>query len=121
VRGVAMKYYTEEGNWDLGGTPSSFRLMNSYGSHAYSLWNQKDENFWVKFYFKTVAEAAALIAKTRESHGEDLYNAIDRGEFPRWYLQVQIMPELFPFVNLRGDAAPVLKYHQIRLSSCGRW
>ncbi len=84
------------------GLPLSFRYMNGYGSHTYSFWNDAGERFWVKFHFKTAQgikfltndEAAALIAKTRESHGEDLYNAIDRSEFPRWNLQIQIMPEM---------------------------
>jgi catalase len=159
VRGFAMKYYTEEGNWDLVGNntpvffvrdplkfpdfihtqkrhprtnrrsntamwdfwslspeslhqvtilmsdrgiPASFRFMDGFGSHTYSFWNNKGERFWVKFHLKTAqgikfltnAEAAEVVAKTRESHGEDLYNAIERGEFPRWKLFIQIMPEL---------------------------
>jgi catalase len=159
VRGFAMKYYTEEGNWDLVGNntpvffvrdplkfpdfihtqkrhpktnlrsstamwdfwslspeslhqvtilmsdrgiPASPRFMNGYGSHTYSFWNQAGERFWVKFHFKTAqgqkfltnAESAEVIARTRESYQEDLYGSIDRGEFPRWNIQVQIMPEL---------------------------
>jgi catalase len=159
VRGFAMKYYTEEGNWDLVGNntpvffvrdplkfpdfihtqkrhpktnlrsntamwdfwslspeslhqvtilmsdrgiPTSPRFMNGYGSHTYSFWNQSGERFWVKFHFKTQqghrfltnAEAAAVIGKTRESYQEDLYGSIERGEFPRWTLQIQIMPEM---------------------------
>jgi catalase len=159
VRGFAMKYYTEEGNWDLVGNntpvffvrdplkfpdfihtqkrhpktnlrsntamwdfwslspeslhqvtilmsdrgiPASPRFMNGYGSHTYSFWNQAGERFWVKFHFKTAqgqkfltnAEAAEVIARTRESYQEDLYGSIDRGEFPRWNIQIQIMPEL---------------------------
>ena len=35
----------------------------------------------------------ALIAKDRESHGRDLYEAIERGEYPRWTMYVQIMTE----------------------------
>ena len=158
VRGFAMKFYTEEGNWDLVGNntpvffvrdplkfpdfihtqkrhpktnlrsttamwdfwslspeslhqvtilmsdrglPPSPRFMNGYGSHTYSLWNAKGERYWVKFHFKTQQghryltnqEAAEVIGQTRESYQEDLYGAIDRGDFPRWTMQVQIMPE----------------------------
>jgi catalase len=83
------------------GLPSSPRFMNGYGSHTYSLWNAKGERFWVKFHFKTRQghrhltnrEAEQVIAKTRESYQEDLYGSIEKGEFPRWTLQVQIMPE----------------------------
>ena len=158
VRGFALKFYTEEGNWDLVGNntpvffvrdplkfpdfihtqkrhpktnlrsttamwdfwslspeslhqvtilmsdrglPPSPRFMNGYGSHTYSFWNNNGERFWVKFHFKTQqghkfltnAEAAQVVGQTRESYQEDLYGAIDRGEFPRWTMQVQIMPE----------------------------
>ena len=158
VRGFAMKYYTEEGNWDLVGNntpvffvrdplkfpdfihtqkrhpktnlrsttamwdfwslspeslhqvtilmsdrglPPSPRFMNGYGSHTYSFWNANGERFWVKFHFKTQqghrfltnAEASAVVGHTRESYQEDLYGSIDRGDFPRWTMQVQIMPE----------------------------
>jgi catalase len=75
--------------------------MNGYGSHTYSFWNAKGERFWVKFHFNTQqghkfltnAEAAVVVGKTRESFQEDLYGSIERGDFPRWNLQIQIMPE----------------------------
>jgi catalase len=158
VRGFAMKYYTDEGNWDLVGNntpvffvrdpykfpdfihtqkrdpatnlrcntmqwdfwslspeslhqvtilfsdrglPKSYRHMNGYGSHTYSFVNAEDERYWVKFHFKTMqgiacltdAESAALIGHDRESHQRDLYESIARGNFPKWRLMVQIMPE----------------------------
>ena len=75
--------------------------MNGYGSDTFSLWNADGERFWVKFHFKTLqghrhytnAEALPIIGKTRESYQEALYGAIDAGRFPRWKMQVQIMPE----------------------------
>ncbi|HXJ86112.1 MAG TPA: catalase [Candidatus Binatia bacterium] len=158
VRGFAIKFYTEEGNWDLVGNntpvffvrdplkfpdfihtqkrhpktnlrsttamwdfwslspeslhqvttlfsdrglPLSPRFMNGYGSHTYSFWNERGERYWVKFHFKTQQghrfltneEAAKVVGTTRESFGEDLQSAIERAEFPRWTMQVQIMPE----------------------------
>ncbi|MDP1693475.1 MAG: catalase [Burkholderiaceae bacterium] len=159
VRGFSLKFYTEEGNWDLVGNntpvffirdplkfpdfihtqkrhpqtnlrsntaawdfwslspeslhqvttlmsdrgiPVSPRFMNGYGSHTYSFWNIAGERWWVKFHFKTQqghktltnAEAEAVIGKTRESYQEDLYGAIAKGDFPKWTLFVQLMPEL---------------------------
>jgi catalase len=55
----------------------------------------------VKFTFKTQQgiqnltddEAASVVAHDRESHHRDLYESIERGEFPRWTLYVQVMPE----------------------------
>jgi catalase len=158
VRGFALKFYTDEGNWDLVGNntpvffvrdplkfpdfihtqkrhpksnlrsptamwdfwslspeslhqvtilfsdrglPRSLRHINGYGSHTYSLLNDGGERFWVKFHFKTQQgiecmtnrEAEAIVATDRESSQRDLFQAIETGEFPRWTMQVQIMPE----------------------------
>ncbi|HUW80831.1 MAG TPA: catalase, partial [Acidocella sp.] len=158
VRGFAMKFYTEDGNWDLVGNntpvffvrdplkfpdfihtqkrhpatnlrsntamwdfwslspeslhqvtilmsdrglPQGFRHVNGYGSHTYSFINANNERHWVKFHFKTQqghkfwtnAEAAQIVAHDRESSQRDLYNAIERGDFPKWKVQIQIMPE----------------------------
>ncbi|MFD1330915.1 catalase KatA [Methylopila musalis] len=84
------------------GIPVDPTHMNGYGSHTYALWNDAGERYWVKFHFKTEQghrhhtneEADQVIGKTRESYQEALYGKIDRGEFPRWKVQVQIMPEL---------------------------
>ena len=159
VRGFALKFYTEEGNWDLVGNntpvffirdpykfpdfihtqkrhpktnersptamwdwwslspeclhqvtilmsdrglPQSPRFMHGYGSHTYSFINAENERFWVKLHFKTQQgfkfhtnrEAEAIVAKTRESYQHDLFAAIERGDFPKWKLFVQIMHEM---------------------------
>ncbi len=83
------------------GLPQTVRNMNGYGSHTYALLNAANERFWVKFHFKTMqghkhwtnAEAAVVVGRTRESTQEDLFGSIEKGDFPRWKLQVQIMPE----------------------------
>jgi catalase len=158
IRGFAMKYYTEEGNWDLVGNntpvfflkdplkfpdlnhavkrdprtnmrsarnnwdfwtnlpealhqvtitmsdrgiPLSYRHMNGYGSHTYSLINSAGDRHWVKFHFKTQqgikcltdAEAEELVGRDRESNQRDLYESIEKGDFPRWKMQIQIMME----------------------------
>src|SRR5947208_7151089 len=158
VRGFAIKFYTEEGNWDLVGNntpvffirdpykfpdfihtqkrhprtnmrsatamwdfwslspeslhqvtilmsdrglPQSPRFMNGYGSHTYSFINAQNGRVWVKFHFKTQQghkfysnrEAEAIVAKNRESFQADLFGAIEQGDFPKWKLFVQIMPE----------------------------
>lgn len=83
------------------GIPASYRHMHGFGSHTYSLINNKNERFWVKFHFKTEQgiknltnkEAEAIIAKDRESHQRDLFEAIERGDFPKWRVQIQILAE----------------------------
>jgi catalase len=84
------------------GLPKGYRHVNGYGSHTYSFINAINERFWVKFHFKTRQgiqnltnrEGEALIAKDRESSQRDLYEAIATGNFPKWDLKIQIMPEM---------------------------
>ena len=158
IRGFAVKFYTEEGNWDLVGNntpvffirdplqfpdlnravkrnpktnlrdatanwdfwtslpeaihqvtivmsdrgiPKSYRTMHGFGSHTYSLINENDERVWVKFHWVcqqpienlSDAEAANVVASDRESHQRDLFEAIERGDFPKWKLCIQVMTE----------------------------
>lgn len=158
VRGFSVKFYTEEGNWDIVGnnTPVFFvrdgykfpdfirtqkrhpktnlrsntamwdfwslmpesmhqlttlfsdrglpvapMYMNGYGSHTYSFWNNDGERYWVKFHFKTQQghkfytdeEAKKVIGESRESYQEELFGTIEKGNFPKWKMMVQIMPE----------------------------
>ena len=158
IRGFALKFYTQEGNWDLVGNntpvfflkdplkfpdlnhavkrdprtnlrsaqnnwdfwtllpealhqititmsdrgiPFSYRHMHGFGSHTFSLINADNERFWVKFHLHTQQgvknltdeEAETIIGKDRESHQKDLYESIENGEFPKWTMKVQIMPE----------------------------
>ena len=81
------------------GLPKSYRHVNGYGSHTYSLINPSGERFWVKFHFKTLqgiqtitnAEAEAIVAKDRESNQRDLFENIQAGNFPKWSFEIQIM------------------------------
>lgn len=83
------------------GLPTDVRHINGYGSHTFSFINAKNERFWVKFHFKTLQghkhwtneEAEKIVGKTRESTQEDLFGAIEKGDFPKWRFCVQIMPE----------------------------
>ncbi|CZE47205.1 catalase [Campylobacter geochelonis] len=83
------------------GLPASYRHMHGFGSHTYSLINAKGERFWVKFHFKTRQgiknltnkEAADIVANDRESHQRDLFENIEKGNFPKWDFKIQIMSE----------------------------
>ncbi|TGM96697.1 catalase [Leptospira dzoumogneensis] len=83
------------------GIPDGFRFMNGYGSHTFGLWNKKGERFWVKFHFKSLQgiknlspQKAAELAGTDPDYAtRDLFEAIERKEFPKWRFCVQIMPE----------------------------
>ena len=158
IRGFAIKFYTEEGNWDLVGNntpvfflkdplkfpdlnhavkrdprtnlrsaknnwdfwtllpealhqvtitmsdrgiPYSYRHMDGFGSHTFSLINDKNERIWVKFHFKTQQgikcltdqQAEEVIGKCRESHQRDLLESINKGDFPKWDMKIQVMSE----------------------------
>ena len=158
IRGFAIKFYTDEGNWDLVGNntpvfflrdplkfpdlnhvvkrdprtnmhsananwdfwtllpealhqvtitmsdrgiPASYRHMHGFGSHTYSFYNRDNQRTWVKFHLETQQgirnltdqEAAEIIARDRDSHQRDLYEAIERGDYPRWTFRIQVMTE----------------------------
>jgi catalase len=75
--------------------------MHGFGSHAFSMIDAAGERHWVKFHWRcqqgiknlTDAEAAELVSRDRESHQRDLYEAIERGDFPKWKLCIQVMSE----------------------------
>ncbi len=83
------------------GIPATLRHTDGFGSHTFSLSNKDGERYWVKFHFKTnqgikslTSEQATLIAgKDPAFHQKDLYDAIERKEFPSWTLKIQVMPE----------------------------
>ena len=84
------------------GIPKTWREMNGYSSHTYSLINAKGENFWVKFHFHTDQgdgnaylsqdEADKLAGSDGDYHRRDLFNAIAKGDHPSWTLKWQVMP-----------------------------
>ena len=158
IRGFALKFYTEDGNWDMVGNntpvfffrdplkfidlnhaikrdprtnmrspntnwdfwsslpeaihqvtiimsdrgiPSSYRYMHGFSSHAYSMINAENERVWVKLHFRsqqgiqnlTDQEAEKVVALDRESHQRDLYEAIEKGQYPKWKMYIQVMTE----------------------------
>ena len=157
-RGFAVKFYTEEGNWDMTGnntpiffirdplkfgdfihtqkrdpqtnlksptmmwdfwslspeslhqvtilfsdrgTPYGYRHMNGYSSHTYSLINAKNELCYVKWHFKTKQgiknfareEADQMRAVNMDFAQSDLFDHIAKGDFPKWRVCIQILPE----------------------------
>lgn len=84
------------------GIPATYRHMHGFSSHTFSLWNQKGERFWVKWHLKTMQgiqcltseEANKIAGEDLDYHRRDLWNSIERGEFPKWQVQLQVMPEV---------------------------
>lgn len=82
------------------GLPRTWRHMNGYSSHTYAWINADGERFWAKYHFHTqqgvenLTQAAAdtIAGQDPDFHRRDLFEAIDRGDFPQWKLSVQVMP-----------------------------
>lgn len=157
-RGFALKFYTEEGNWDMVGNntpvffvrdplkfsdfihtqkrhpqtgmkdptmqwdfwsqspeslhqvtilfsdrgiPATFRHMNGYSSHTYSVINQQGQRHWIKIHCKTAqgiknlraSDAQRVKGQDPDHARRDLFESIERGEFPKWNMFWQFMPE----------------------------
>jgi catalase len=88
--------------WLMGdrGIPLSWRHMNGYSSHTYMWVNAEGDRVWVKYHFKsdqgveclTQADADRIAGEDADYHLRDLYDAIERGDYPSWSLMMQIMP-----------------------------
>ena len=82
------------------GTPDGYRFMNGYGSHTFSMINSANERVWVKFHFKTLqgnktftGAQADELKKDPDYAQRDLVQAINKGDFPKWGLKIQVMTE----------------------------
>lgn len=81
--------------------PRSYRMMEGFGVHTFRLVNAQEESVFVKFHWKpklgthAVAwdEAQKISGKNPDFHREDLWQAIEMGNFPEWELGLQIIPE----------------------------
>ena len=82
------------------GIPRSWRHMNGYSSHTYMWVNADGERFWVKYHFKCAQgvecfsqnDAGRIAGEDADYHQRDLYESIDRGDYPSWFLKMQVMP-----------------------------
>ncbi len=169
VRGFAVKFYTQQGNWDLVGNnipvffiqdaikfpdlihavkmeadrgypqagsahdtfwdfvslmpetshmimwamsdrtlPRSLRMMEGFGIHTFRLVNEKGKSTFVKFHWKPKLglqstvwdETLKIQAADNDYHRRDLYEAIDKGDFPEWELGMQL------FDQKKADSLP---------------
>ncbi|HSL87233.1 MAG TPA: catalase, partial [Bacteroidales bacterium] len=81
------------------GTPDGYRSMHGFGSHTFSMINKKDQKVWVKFHFKaqlgfktlTGPQAEEIKGKDPDYSQRDLVEAIEKGDFPKWTLKIQVM------------------------------
>jgi catalase len=82
------------------GTPRGYRHMNGYSSHTFKWYNADGEYVWVQYHFKTEQgiqnldrqEATRLAGECPDHATADLFEAIEKGDYPSWRVCVQIMP-----------------------------
>jgi catalase len=157
-RGFAVKFYTEDGNWDLVGNnlavffirdaikfpdvihslkpdpvtfrqepnrifdfmsqtpesmhmltllfsprgiPASYRHQEGFGVNTYKMVNAQGETVLVKYHWHpragvaslTAAEAEKVQGKELGSASKDLFESIERGDYPQWDFYAQIMED----------------------------
>ena len=157
-RGFAVKFYTEDGNWDLVGNnlkiffirdamkfpdmihafkpdpvtniqdserffdfcasspesfhmvtfvyspwgiPANYRMMQGSGVNTYKWVNKEGKAVLIQYHWEpkqgirnlTQKEAEEIQAKNFNHATQDLYDAIEKGDFPEWELLVQIMSD----------------------------
>ncbi|TCM96864.1 catalase [Paenibacillus sp. BK033] len=81
--------------------PRSLRMMEGFGVHTFRLVNAAGRSHFVKFHWKPVLgmhalvwdEAQQIAGKNPDFHREDLYEAIEKGQYPEWELGLQLIPE----------------------------
>ena len=191
VRGFAVKFYTEEGNFDLVGNnipvffiqdaikfpdlihavkmepdrgfpqaasahdtfwdfisltpesmhmimwamsdraiPRSLRMIEGFGIHSFRLVNDKGNGTFVKFHWRPRLglqstcwdEAVKIAGADPDFHRRDLYEAIQRGDYPEWDFGVQLFTEEqaaeFPFDHL--DATKLIPEELVPVQIVGR-
>ena len=89
--------------------PRSLRMMEGFGVHTFRFINAANESTFVKFHWKPLLgvhsvlwdEAQRISGKNCDFHKQDLWEAIECGQFPEWELGVQLVPQAdehkFPF------------------------
>ncbi len=191
VRGFAVKFYTEEGNWDLVGNnipvffiqdamkfpdlvhsvkmepdrgfpqaasahdtfwdfisltpesmhmimwamsdrtiPRSLRMIEGFGVHSFRLVDDKGRSTFVKFHWRPKLglqstlwdEAVKIAGADPDYHRRDLFEAIQRGDYPEWEFSVQLFTEkeaaAFPFDHL--DPTKLIPEELVPLTVIGR-
>ena len=81
--------------------PRSYTMMEGFGVHTFRFVDAEGKSCFVKFHWKPVLgvhslvwdEAVKLAGKDADFHRRDLWNAIDKGQYPQWNFGVQIVPE----------------------------
>lgn len=83
------------------GIPANYRQMQGSGVHAYKWVNEEGKAVLVKYHFEpkqgirnlTQKEAEEIQGKNFNHATQDLYEAIENGDYPEWEVYAQIMSD----------------------------
>lgn len=83
------------------GLPRSFRHMDGFGVHAFRLVTDDGKSKLIKWHWKSLQGRASLLweeaqvagGKNSDFQRQDIYDAIENGNYPEWELGVQIINE----------------------------
>ncbi len=83
------------------GIPKNYMTQDGFGVNTYKMVNAAGEAVLVKYHWKTQqglhsltqAEADAIQATDLGHSSKETYGAIERGDFPKWELCVQVMSD----------------------------
>ncbi|WP_117311022.1 catalase [Stenotrophomonas sp. G4] len=110
--------------------PRSLRTIEGFGIHSFRLLDEEGNSTFVKFHWRPKLglqstvwdEALKLQAADNDFHRRDLFEAIQRGDFPEWELAVQLFTEEqadgFPFDHL--DPTKIIPESLVPLQVIGR-
>ncbi|WP_447910456.1 catalase [Brevundimonas bullata] len=81
--------------------PRSLRMIEGFGVNTFRLINAKGEAHFVKFHWRPKLgaqstcwdEAVKIAGADPDFHRRDLFDAIDKGDFPEWEFAVQILSQ----------------------------
>jgi catalase len=81
--------------------PRSFAMMEGFGVHTFRMVNAEGRSRFVKFHWKPVLgvhslvwdEAQKISGKDPDFNRRDLWDSIERGDFPEYELGIQIIEE----------------------------
>jgi catalase len=110
--------------------PRSLRMIEGFGIHSFRLVNDAGDSTFVKFHWRpklglqsTVWDEAVKIAGADpDFHRRDMFEAIEKGDFPEWEFAVQLFTqeqaEKFPFDHL--DSTKLIPEELVPLKVIGR-
>lgn len=83
------------------GIPHDYRHMHCFGCRTYRFVNKEGQRFLVKFHLLTqqgvlnlsIEELLTQKTNYRKFAQRDLYDSMKKGNYPKWKLYIQLMPE----------------------------